>query len=281
MDTSLLAQRWSRSGQGRPAGLGGPARPHATRRLYAAAAAAVAITTMGATGVMAAGTASAAAQSAGAQVYTTSQAGYVTGGRWFRYVASTVKVAPARSFTSYAEVVLGGRGTTPVTLAVKAGGGPASVGFAVGIQPFGMGGGALAKVAPKAGDLVRLSLYWNRHATSYSRYGTVYATATDLTSGRSQTQALAAGPGIYTAAESAGVVSNATVAAPQASTRLWALRDTKVTTCTGVHGSLYGPWATSTIVDTRNGGPSGRVVISPSPLWNYGQNFGVYLRPTA
>jgi hypothetical protein len=37
--------------------------------------------------------------------------------------------------------------------------------------------------------------------------------------------------------------------------------------------------ATSKIVDTRTGGPSGRLVMSP-PLWNYGANFGVYLRPT-
>jgi hypothetical protein len=42
----------------------------------------------------------------------------VTGGRWFRYISTTVKVAAAPAQTgnrSYAEVVLGGAGVTPVT----------------------------------------------------------------------------------------------------------------------------------------------------------------------
>lgn len=277
MYTPLLTRRELLTGRRRPVGPDPPQGNALRRALFAAATAGAALLTLGFAGASAASATMAGAHPGDPVVSTTSQAGYVTGGRWFRYIRTTVKVAaaPAQSGNrSYAAVVLGGAGVTPVTLAVKAGGGPASVGWSIGAPPFGMGGGAMTKVTPKPGDMLNLGIYYNRH-------GTDFLTATDITQGTSQTIRLPVPYTVYTAAEAAGVVHNATVVAPKASTRLWAFRGTRVTTYTGVHGTLLGPWTTSQVVDTTTGGSSGAVVISPSALWDNGQNFGVWLCPTA
>ena len=164
-------------------------RGHIRRALVAAAAAGgAALLTVGLAGPGAAATAPHVRD----PISTTSQAGYVTGGgRWFRYIATTVRVAPARKFTSYAEIVLGGRGVSLyTTLAVRAGGGP--VAWSIGAPPFGMEGGAIPKVAPKVGDLVRLSLYFKPH-------GGTWFTATDITQGVSGTFHVPIGdrPGVH------------------------------------------------------------------------------------
>jgi hypothetical protein len=241
-------------------------RGHMRRTLLAAAAA-------GSAAFLMAGLAGPSAAAAAAHVrdpiYTTSQAGYVTGGGpRFRYIATTVRVAPAQKFLSYAEVVLGGRGVTLyTTLVVRAGGG--IVGWTIGAPPFGMEGGSIPNVAPKVGDLVRLSLYFKAHS------GTWF-TATDITQGVSGTfhAPASATAHVFTAAEAAGVISNPS-RVPPGSTRLWAFRNTRVTTSSGVHGTMLGPWTTTKIVDLT---PSGRIVYSPSPLWHNGQNFGAWLR---
>ena len=51
--------------------------------------------------------------------------------------------------------------------------------------------------------------------------------------------------------------------------------DTAVTTTTGVHGTVTGPWTTSMVIDTINGQPGGQVAMSPSFLFNNNANFGV------
>ncbi|HEV2374568.1 MAG TPA: hypothetical protein VGS19_20695 [Streptosporangiaceae bacterium] len=205
-------------------------------------------------------------------VYTSSQAGYSTTGRLFRFVDTTVKVPAAGTYNTYAEVVLGGTHAAPVTLAVKAGGGPNSVGWAVGVPPFGMGGGTLSRVAPKPGDTVFIALYYDRAD------GGVTATATDLTT--KATQSFGISPGThaqFNAAEVAGVVDNPK-SPPATDLRLWQATNSAVTTYTGVHGTLTGNWITNQIIDTTNGGPTGHVVMSPSPLFNNGANFGCWLR---
>jgi hypothetical protein len=277
MNASFLTRPELLTSRMRPAGPNPPRGKTLKRAAFAAAAAGAALLTLGSAGAGAASATVAGAHHAPPVISTTNQAGYVTSGRWFRYISSTVKVPtlPAQPGNgSYAEVVLGGAGVTPVTLAVKAGGGPASIAWSIGVPPFGMGGGAMTKVTPQPGDMLNLSIYYNRH-------GTDFLTATDITQGTSQTMSLPVPYTVYTAAEAAGVVQNATVVAPEASIRLWAFSGTRVTTYTGVHGSLLGPWTTSRVVDTNTGGSSGAVVISPSALWNIGQNFGVWLRPTA
>lgn len=254
-------------------------RRHIVHALSAVAAAGgAAILAVGLAGPGAASTAPARAHSTD-PIYTTSQAGFVTGGgRWFRFIATTVKVPPVptpRGNAGYAEVVLGGTGAIPRYLAVRSGGGPDSVAFSEGVPPFGMGGGVLAGVTPKAGDLLRLSIY-------YDRAGHVFYTASDLTQKTSQTLRVPSeGAPVFRAAEVAGVVDNATVTAPKTSTRLQGLSGSKATTYTGVRGTLTGPWTTTEIVDTTTGTASGALVISPNVLWNNGQNLGVWLRPTA
>jgi hypothetical protein len=234
-------------------------------------------------GLAAPAAASAGRPAAGAQasssIYTSSQAGFVAaGGRWFRYISATFQVppVPARAGNAgYAELVLGGTGVTPAALGVKAGGGPASIGWNAAGGLFGMGGGTLAGINPAVGDLLGLSIYYNQA-------GHVFFTATDSTQGVSQTVSVPSPPDIvYTAAEAVGVVSNATVSAPASDLRLWALSNAHVTTYGGARGTLLGPWTTTMIVDTTTGTPAGALVTSPGPLWNGGQNFGVWLRRSA
>jgi len=276
MITSVLAKRWLRAVRGRLAGADLPPGKCVTRRVCAASAAGVAVITLGFTGVGAAGAASSAAQPAGPPVYTTSQAGYVTGGRYFRFISTTVRV-PYLQYQSgsngSAEVVLGSRVGPPATLRVAAGGGTGSLSYtwSSGTQ---FHTGHLYGVAPVPGDLLRLSVY-------YDRQGHDFFTATEITEGVSQTTRVDVVPVVYTAAEATGVVNNATVVAPRADTRLWAFSGTRVTTYSGVHGTLLGPWTTHQVIDTTTGTPAGVVVISSPVLWNNGQNFGAWLRTTA
>lgn len=233
-------------------------------------------------GLAAPGAASAATSTARSQapvIYTTSQAGFLTGGgRWFRYIGATVVVPPVPAKAGnagYAELVLGGTGVTPASLGVKAGGGPASIGWNAVGGLFGMGGGTMSGISPNAGDVLALSIY-------YDRAGHDSFTATDYTQGVSHTVTVpSAADVVYTAAEAAGVVSNATVSAPAASIRLWSFTGGHVTTYSGTRGTLTGPWTTTMVVDTTTGTAAGHLVTSPGPLWNSGQNFGVWLRPTA
>lgn len=277
MITSVLTKRWLRTERGRPAGDDVPPGKYFSRKVCAAAAAGVAVSALGLTGAGAAGAATTGTQSIGPLVYTTSQAGYVTGGgRLFRFVATTVKV-PYLQFQAgnngSAEVVLGSQVGPPATLRVASGGGTGSISY-VWSSGTEFHTGHLYGVAPAPGDLLRLSVY-------YDRGGHDFFTATDSTEGVSQTVRVDVVPVVYTAAEVAGVVDNATVVAPQADTRLWAFSGTRVTTYSGVRGTLLGPWSTYPVIDTTTGSAAGAVVINSPVLWNNGKNFGVWLRTTA
>ncbi len=203
-----------------------------------------------------------------ATVSTSHMAGYVTGGgRHFRYVETTVRVSAARTAAQHAEVTLGGSGATPVFLGVKAGEGASSVGWAIGVQPFGMGGGALARLAPAPGDLVRLSIY-------YDQKGHVFFTAVDTAKGVSQTfQATVGTSTLFTAAEAA-VYETGYTATVMSDFKLWAFTGTKVTTYTGVKGTLLGPWTTSQVVAVAGSS----VVMSPSVLFSNGADFNIWRR---
>jgi hypothetical protein len=219
------------------------------RKLCAAAAAGATVTTVGFAGAGPAGAASTAPQSPGPLIYTTGQAGYVTGGgRLFRFVATTV-VVPYLQFQAgnngSAEVVLGSRVGPPATLRVAAGGGTGSISY-IWSSGTEFHTGHLYRVAPAPGDLLRLSIY-------YDRLGHDFFTATDITQGVSQTARVDVVPVVYTAAEAAGVIENTTVAAPKADTRLWAFSGTRVTTYSGDRGTLLGPWTTYRVIDTTTG----------------------------
>jgi hypothetical protein len=200
---------------------------------------------------------------------TTSQAGYVTLGQNFRFVSTTVQV-PTAKYASYAEVVLGGHNVTPATLGVKAGGGPGSVGWNV-VGPLGGMAGGTMNIAPKVGDWVTLSIYFNQH-------GRDYFTVTDLTQKVTKTLNLPAPAHVvYTAAEVACVLGNVT--APAADFRLWGFTKSLATTYSGIRGSMVNPmWTTREIIDVQ---PNGHVVMSPKFLWNEGHNFGAWLHPAS
>jgi delta 1-pyrroline-5-carboxylate dehydrogenase len=173
---------------------------------------------------------------------------------------------------NYALVALGGSNVAGVNLGIKAGGGPNTIGWAVGSQPFGTGGGALSSVNPKVGDTVLIDLYYNK-AT-----GGVSATATDTTSGQTQTVNIAEGKSaLFTSAEVAGFIHNPS-SPPAANTRLWQLTNSHVTTYTGARGTMTGSWTTSQVIDTSNGRSTGHVVFSPSLPFNKGADFGAWLR---
>lgn len=200
-------------------------------------------------------------------IKTSSQAGYVATGASFRFISTTFTVPKAYA-GSFAEVVLGGPAhvTIPASLGVRAGGGPNSVRWNVlGPLTGSMAGGTL-NIAPKVGDRVTESIFFNgKH--------TVYFTVADLTQHKTVTLgAPAPAHNTYTAAEAACLLP-APVRTPAFDVRLWQFTDSHATTYAGVHGTMEGPWTTSRIIDVA----SGRTVMSPSLLWNDGQNFGAWL----
>jgi hypothetical protein len=205
-------------------------------------------------------------------IYTPNQGGYKAEGRFFRFVATTVKVPASGTYSHFAEVALFGSNVSPVYLGLKPGGGASSIAWSVGVQPFGTGGGTLSKVAPKVGDTVLIDLYYDRSG------GGVTATATDVTTGATQSAGISAGTSaIFNAAQVDAVLTNP-ASPPPSAIRLWQFTNSGVTTYTGAHGTMTGPWATNTVVDTTNGHRSGQVVMSPSFLFNKGADFGAWLR---
>jgi hypothetical protein len=149
---------------------------------------------------------------------------------------------------------------------VLPGGGPGSVQY----QGFLTPGNFL--VSPRVGDRLVISIY-------YDQRGRDYFTATDLTQHTTQTVRLEAGGinPVFDWARLSAVVGG-TVPQPAADTRLWQFTGSHLTTYDGVHGTITGPWQTSTLIRTSDGTSTSTVVASPSGLSNGGQDFGVWLR---
>jgi len=128
------------------------------------------------------------------------------------------------------------------------------------------------RVSPQVGDRLAISIYYDRH-------GHTYFTAADLTQHTTQTVRLKSG-GISPVFDHAqlDVLVAGTVPPPAADTRLWNFTGSHLTTYTGVHGTVLGPWQTSQSIKTTDGTATGTVVASPSDLSNGGQDFGVWLR---
>jgi len=216
-------------------------------------------------GSSAPGVASATAGS-NAPIRTTSQAGYVAIHNTFRYVTATFHVAKAsKHYTTYAEVVLGGRSGHPATLGVKAGGGAGSVRWNVA-GPLGGKGGGTMKIAPKGGDRVWISIYYNRKA------GRDQFFVWDVTQRVKETLSVPPTPHqVYTAAEVACLLTSK-VTAPKADVLLWVFHF-GITTARA-HGSMNGPWDMRKVIDVA---ADGHVVMSPRPL-RHNSNFGAWLR---
>jgi hypothetical protein len=210
--------------------------------------------------------------------YTDGMAGYeASGGRWFRFVSTTLTVPAATQPASAGDLAmiwLGQNGATPrayATITVLPGGGADSIRYAASYGPRSNAG--TFAISPKPGDRLAVSVY-------YDRQGHDYFTASDLT--RAATQTVRADADLagtaYTTAGIGGEISNSAVTPPPADTRLWDFSSSHVTTYSGDKGTTLGPWATSEIIDTINASTSGAVVMSPSVLSNGGQDFGVWLR---
>jgi hypothetical protein len=235
------------------------------RMLTTVAVAAVALTAAGFTG---AGAATAATRATGPAVYSDHLAGYQAAGRWFRYVATTVTVPPRTlSYLNSGSAFIGLTGRYAAWINVDPGGGVDSVGFAatnVGTGPF--------ELAPRVGDRLAISIYYDQRLQ-------IYFTVTDLTRPATQTAVLSVGRQTYSAAglwvRTDRVLS---VRPPVADTRLWQFTGSRLTTYSGHHGTITGPWTTSKMITTTTGTASGTVIVSPSGLSNGGRDFTAWLR---
>jgi hypothetical protein len=236
------------------------------RAVHAAAAAGIALTTASLAGAGAAGAAT-APQTTGAPVYTTKWAGYqADGGRWFRFVSTTLTVPSAGNGaeSTMADIALNGRDPNwAADITVMPGGGPGSVLYMDPLTGF-------FNLSPDVGDQLALSIFYDRH-------GHDYYTATDITQGTSQTVRGDVSSPVYTTAWLRGLRVSP-VDPPPDDIRLWHFTGSRVTTYTGVHGTILGPWTTSKLIATTDGTATGEVLMSPSSLRNGGQNFGVWLR---
>ena len=272
MITSMLTGQGMRTGRERLAKAPRLARKGFIRALAAGAAAGVTLTAAGLAG--GAAPAMAATQSPGPPSYNPVNAGYNAQGRWFRFVSTTLTVAPrimpkdsdGSAFIGI-HATLRGEGSPPSAhIYVAPGGGPGSVVYQGSLTVGSF------RVSPQVGDQLTISIYYDQHGhTSF--------TAADLTQHTTQTVRLSVG-GIRPVFDNAvlGVLAAGTVPPPAADTQLWDFTGSRLTTYTGVHGTVVGPWQTSQEIATTTGTATGTVVTSPSALSNGGQNFGVWLR---
>jgi hypothetical protein len=237
----------------------------ASALITAVAAAGVAVTTGGLAG--AAVPAAAATQSMGPAIYTQPFAGYETGGgRWFRFVSTTLTLEPPQASSS---------GPIAAAISLQHGGldgtpSAALIVMATGDRVLCSCGGTF-RISPSYGDRLALSIYYDRH-------GHDYYTVTDLTRHATQTVRQPVPAVIY---DGAGLLGEADgVTPPPADTRQWQFTSSHLTTYTGARGTILGPWTTSPVIATSTGTSSGVVVQSPSRLHHGGQNFGIWLRTT-
>jgi hypothetical protein len=265
----LASSGWLRAGPQRPAEQHRHGARGITGAICAAVAAGIALTTAGLAG--AAVPAAAATRSLGPPEYSSAWVGYQAGGRWFRYVSTTVTVPPqvvppspgAPAQRGDATIFLYGIGSVvPTQITVAPGGGPVSWG-----DP---GGSGTFRISPRIGDRLTLSIYYDEH-------GHVYLTATDITRHTTQTVRTNVPTMTYLHARLFAVVYN-DVTPPVADTPVWQFTNSRVTTYSGDHGTMVGPWTTSKTIVSTASTASGTVIASPSGLRNGGRDFGVWLR---
>lgn len=250
-------------------------RRRITRTLLAAAAAGIALTSFSVAGTGA--QAGVATRSLSPPRYTAGLAGYTAEGRWFRFVSTTMtvppRIVPESKPGSGDAVVQLGSGYMPTypyaDIVVHPGGGAGSIEASAG-SPGGHGRATL-RLSPRVGDQLAVSIYYDRH-----QY--LYFTVSDLTQHTTRTAQMPTGKVVYDRAFLGGGVAGR-YTPPQADTRLWKFADTRLTTYTGHHGTLTGPWDTRPWIDTTSDHSMGTVIASPSGLGNGGANFSLWLRP--
>jgi hypothetical protein len=163
-----------------------------------------------------------------------------------------------------ADIALNGSNPNGVAdITVMPGGGPGSVLYEDPLTNF-------FNLSPDVGDQLAISIFYDQH-------GHDYFTATDITQGTAQTVRSDVGGPVYTAAWLRGLRISP-LDPPPADIRIWHFTSSHLTTYSGVHGTILGPWTTSKLIATTDGTASGEVLMSPSSLRDGGQNFGVWLR---
>jgi hypothetical protein len=248
---------------------GGKMHGHITRTLLVAAAAGATITAMGS---VAAGTAGAATHTALPKIYTNVVAGYIAigNGQRFQHIETSLKVPPRQPIAGNnapaAISLIGGR-THTEAIVVAAGGGARSVSYVTAH------GGKAFSLSPRVGDTLKISITYNQ-STHRDRF-----VATNTRTGRTVAVTLATGGKVnYTQASFEAAIQNSRVHNPAHDIRLWAFSNSLLTNYSGHRYTILGPWLTFNLIDTTTGTPRGKVVMSPSSLWNGGRNFGIYLR---
>src|SRR5207247_2286889 len=129
-------------------------------------------------------------------------------------------------------------------------------------------------IRPKTGDQLTVSIYYDQH-------GHEYFTVTDTTRHTTQTVKVTAvfyGTSGYNSAEILAMINNGVVTPPLTDIQLWKFTGSHVTTYSGKHGTILGPWATSQYTDTTTEPAAGATVMSASVLSSNGQNFAAWLR---
>lgn len=242
-------------------------RRHVTRMFLAAAAAGVTIT---ASGLVAAGTASAA--TAPQRIYTNAAAGYFAqgNGQRFQRIETSLKVPPrqpAAGNSALAEISLYGGRTHAEAILVLPGGGRGSVSYATarGVKAFAL--------SPRAGDTLKLSIAYDQR-THRDRFA-----VTDTRTHQTAAVTLATGGKVnYTQASFDATIQNSKVRNPAHDIQLWAFSNSGLTNYSGHRYTILGPHGTFEVIDTTTGTSHGKVVMSPSSLRNGGRDFAIYLR---
>ena len=254
---------------------------HVFRAGLAAMAAGVTVAALGLAGGGSAGAATAASGAGIPILYNESTAGYYDGhgvARLFRFVGTTVPVAACQPKTiipskgDNANAMIGLRGVEAAqqaVLVVGCDGGPDSIVYTDN------GTSGVINLAPSVGDVLRISVY--REVTALKDQYTVADATTGVT--KEVTISTATLAVKYHYAELGSVINNTGIASrPGLTTRLWVFKDCNVTTYTGVHGTILGPWPTYRLWDTTDGTASGAsVMYSTTPSGNGRGQFGTWL----
>jgi hypothetical protein len=253
---------------------------HVIRAGWAAMAAGAALAALGLAGAGTAAAATAASRAGIPIVYTKSLAGYFDNGvsRQFRFAGATVPVAacqpasiiPKKADNANAMIALISIvSPAEAGLAVGCGGGPGSITYSHN------GTTGVINLAPSVGDVLRISVYHEVTARKYQY------TVTDTTTGVTKQITIPADTTVadrFRYAELGSVINDAGIAArPNATTRLWVFKECDVTTNTGVHGTILGPWPTYRQWDTSDGTVSGTSVMYPTYPSDNGSHFGTWL----
>jgi len=197
--------------------------------------------------------------------YTSAFAGYVDSGGPFRFVSTTRTVPVRRVADEAALVTLGYNGgatpgRTPTSRYC-----PAAAPTASATRPPPHRDRSRlerSRSRPVPGDQLTVSI-------DYDQHGHDYFTVTDTTRHTTQTVKVPAvfyGTSGYNATDITAMINNSAVTPPPTDIQLWQFASSHVTTYSGHHGTLLGPWATSQYTDTITGTAAGATVMSASVL---------------